>query len=486
MVTFLAGIVLLVVGYFTYGRFVERVFESNHRRPTPAHTMRDDVDYLPMGTKRNALIQLLNIAGVGPIFGPILGALYGPVAFIWIVVGCIFAGAVHDYLTGMISIRNHGAHLPQLAGKFLGRVMKHVVNFFALLLLLLVGTVFVTAPATLLANMMPVSLTVITVAIFAYYLLATLLPIDKIIGRIYPWFGALLLFSAAGIGIMMIVRGAPIPELSLANMHPDNAPIFPLLFLTISCGALSGFHATQTPIISRTTGNENNGRKIFYGMMITEGVIAMIWAAAAMSLFHGDSNLSQVLAQGGPAAVVQSVSVNLLGAVGGTLAVLGVIVLPITSGDTAFRSARMIIADYLHIGQRPMAKRIMVAAPLFVISYGLTHMDFTLLWRYFSWANQTTAVIALWVATMYLILAKKPYWLTLLPALFMTMATFTYIAWAPIGFGLPLTMAYVVAALGTAVALALFIKRVRRLSGGIFAVDEPAEPVAPGAGLAMS
>ena len=483
MVTFLAGILLLIVGYFTYGKFVERVFESNHRRPTPAYTMRDDVDYLPMGTKRNALIQLLNIAGVGPIFGPILGALYGPVAFIWIVVGCIFAGAVHDYLTGMISIRNHGAHLPQLAGKFLGRVMKHVVNFFALLLLLLVGTVFVTAPATLLANMLPVSLTVITLAIFAYYLLATLLPIDKVIGRIYPWFGALLLFSAAGIGIMMIVRGAPIPELNFSNMHPDNAPIFPLLFLTISCGALSGFHATQTPIISRTTGNENNGRKIFYGMMITEGVIAMIWAAAAMSLFHGDNSLSQVLAQGGPAAVVQSVSVNLLGAVGGTLAVLGVIVLPITSGDTAFRSARMIIADYLHIGQKPMARRIMVAAPLFVISYGLTHMDFTLLWRYFSWANQTTAVIALWVATMYLILAKKPYWLTLLPALFMTMATFTYIAWAPIGFGLPLTVAYIVAALGTALALALFIKRVRRLSGGIFAVDEPAKPVSPGAEL---
>ncbi|MFC0336972.1 Carbon starvation protein CstA [Kushneria avicenniae] len=480
MMTFLAGIVLLVVGYFTYGKFVERVFESNHRRPTPAHTLRDDVDYLPMGTKRNALIQLLNIAGVGPIFGPVLGALYGPVAFIWIVVGCIFAGAVHDYLTGMISIRNHGAHLPQLAGKFLGRIMKHVVNFFALLLLLLVATVFVTAPATLLANMLPVSLTIITLAIFAYYLLATLLPIDKIIGRIYPWFGALLLFSAAGIGIMMIIRGAPIPELSFSNMHPDGAPIFPLLFLTISCGALSGFHATQTPIISRTTGNENNGRKIFYGMMITEGVIAMIWAAAAMSLFHGDTSLSQVLAQGGPAAVVQSVSVNLLGAVGGTLAVLGVIVLPITSGDTAFRSARMIIADYLHIGQRPMAKRIMVAAPLFVISYGLTHMDFTLLWRYFSWANQTTAVIALWVATMYLILAKKAYWMTLLPALFMTMATFTYIAWAPIGFGLPLTVAYVVAALGTAAALALFIKRVRRLSGGIFAVDEPAEPGARG------
>ncbi|OHV07134.1 carbon starvation protein A [Kushneria phosphatilytica] len=488
MVTFLAAIVLLIAGYFTYGKFIERVFESNQRRPTPAYTMRDDVDYLPMGTKRNSLIQLLNIAGVGPIFGPILGALYGPVAFFWIVVGCIFAGAVHDYLTGMISIRNHGAHLPQLAGKFLGRAMKHIVNAFAILLLLLVATVFVTAPAQLLSNMLPIGVALISLAIFAYYLLATLLPIDKIIGRIYPWFGALLLFSALGIGVGMVITGAPIPEMSFTNMHPDNAPIFPLLFLTISCGALSGFHATQTPIISRTTQNENNGRKIFYGMMIVEGIIAMIWAAAAMSMFHGDQTLADVLAQGGPAAVVSAVSTNMLGAIGGTLAVLGVIVLPITSGDTAFRSARMIIADYLKIDQKAMARRVAIAAPLFVLSYLLTKIDFTLLWRYFSWANQTTAVIALWVATMYLLLARKPYWITLIPALFMTMATFTYIAWAPIGFGLPLTVAYVVAALGTAAALALFMKRVKRLSGGIFAVDEPASPTAEtaSAGVAAS
>ena len=325
MITFILSIVLLVVGYFTYGKFVERVFVADRKRQTPAFSMRDDIDYVPMNTTRNSLIQLLNIAGVGPIFGPILGALYGPVAFVWIVIGCIFAGAVHDYLTGMISIRNHGAHLPQLAGKFLGKTMKHVVNGFAILLLLLVGTVFVTSPAALLANMTSLSLTLIILAIFAYYLIATLLPIDKVIGRIYPYFGALLLFSAAGIGIGLVVTGAPIPELSFQNMHPDNAPIFPLLFLTISCGALSGFHATQTPIISRTTENETSGRKIFYGMMIAEGVIAMIWAAAAMSLFQGEQSLSDVLAAGGPAAVVGEVSTTMLGAVGGTLAVLGVI-----------------------------------------------------------------------------------------------------------------------------------------------------------------
>lgn len=473
MITFILSIVLLVVGYFTYGKFVERVFVADRKRQTPAFSMRDDIDYVPMNSTRNSLIQLLNIAGVGPIFGPILGALYGPVAFVWIVIGCIFAGAVHDYLTGMISIRNHGAHLPQLAGKFLGKTMKHVVNGFAILLLLLVGTVFVTSPAALLANMTSLSLTLIILAIFAYYLIATLLPIDKVIGRIYPYFGALLLFSAAGIGIGLIVTGAPIPELSFQNMHPDNAPIFPLLFLTISCGALSGFHATQTPIISRTTENETNGRKIFYGMMIAEGVIAMIWAAAAMSLFYGDQSLSDVLAAGGPAAVVSEVSTTMLGAVGGTLAILGVIVLPITSGDTAFRSARMIIADYLKIEQKPIVKRILIALPLFVASYALTHMDFTLLWRYFSWANQTTAVIALWTGTMYLVLSRKPYLITSIPAVFMTMATFTYLAYAPIGFNLPLQTSYIVAALGTLICIALFMKRVRRLSRATFSVDEP-------------
>lgn len=473
MITFILSIVLLVVGYFTYGKFVERVFVADRKRQTPAFSMRDDIDYVPMNTTRNSLIQLLNIAGVGPIFGPILGALYGPVAFVWIVIGCIFAGAVHDYLTGMISIRNHGAHLPQLAGKFLGKTMKHVVNGFAILLLLLVGTVFVTSPAALLANMTSLSLTLIILAIFAYYLIATLLPIDKVIGRIYPYFGALLLFSAAGIGIGLVVTGAPIPELSFQNMHPDNAPIFPLLFLTISCGALSGFHATQTPIISRTTENETNGRKIFYGMMIAEGVIAMIWAAAAMSLFQGEQSLSDVLAAGGPAAVVSEVSTTMLGAVGGTLAVLGVIVLPITSGDTAFRSARMIIADYLKVEQKPIVKRILIALPLFVASYALTHMDFTLLWRYFSWANQTTAVIALWTGTMYLVLSRKPYLITSIPAVFMTMATFTYLAYAPIGFNLPLQTSYIVAALGTLVCIALLMKRVRRLSRATFSVDEP-------------
>lgn len=480
MITFFVSIALLIVGYFTYGKYVEKVFGVNEKRPTPAYSNSDGVDYLPMGQKRNALIQLLNIAGVGPIFGPILGALYGPVAFLWIVLGSIFAGAVHDYLTGMISIRNRGAHLPELAGKFLGKVMKHVVNGFAVLLLLLVGTVFVTAPADLIHNMTSswLALPVILAAIFVYYLLATMLPIDKIIGRFYPVFGALLLISAIGVGVSLIVTGAPIPEMTLENMHPDGAAIFPLLFLTISCGALSGFHATQSPIISRTTQQEKQGRRIFYGMMIAEGIIAMIWAAAAMSLFNGSVGLNEVLANGGPANVVSEVSISMLGAVGGTLAVIGVIVLPITSGDTAFRSARMIIADYLNVSQRKVANRMWIALPMFVISFALTRIDFTILWRYFSWANQSTAVIALWVGAMYLFLSKKNYWIAAVPATFMTMATFSYILNADIGFRLPWSITYPLAAVITVGIVTVFFLAARRGLTKNIPLEEELKPTA--------
>ncbi|WP_034761266.1 carbon starvation CstA family protein [Rossellomorea vietnamensis] len=475
MVTFLVSIVVLIIGYFTYGKLIEKIFGINETRSTPAYAKADGVDYVPMDTKRNSMIQLLNIAGVGPIFGPIMGALYGPVAFLWIVLGAIFAGAVHDYLTGMISIRNGGAHLPELAGRFLGKTMKHVVNAFSILLLVLVGTVFVTAPAALIANLTPawISLGVIIAAIFIYYIVATLLPIDKIIGKVYPLFGALLLISAVGIGAGLVITGADIPEVSLTNMHPDSVAIFPLLFLTISCGALSGFHATQSPIISRTTQNEKNGRKIFYGMMILEAIIAMIWAAAAMSLFE-PGELNAILKDGGPAAVVSEVSVLMLGSIGGTLAILGVIVLPITSGDTSFRSARMIIADYIKVGQVKMSSRLWIAVPLFVISVVLTRMDFNLLWRYFSWANQSTAMIALWVGAMYLALQKKPHWVATIPAIFMTMVTFTYILNAPIGFGLSMGTAYMGAAIITIVSILAFIYTLRKRlnDGSVIQVDE--------------
>ncbi|MEG0258630.1 MAG: carbon starvation protein A [Lysinibacillus sp.] len=477
MITFLVCIVLLIVGYFTYGKYVEKVFGEKDERPTPAYVNADGVDYVPMSTPKNSLIQLLNIAGVGPVFGPIAGALYGPVAFVWIVIGCIFAGAVHDYLTGMISIRNRGAHLPELASKFLGKYMKHIVNVFALLLLILVGTVFVTSPAMLLHNLMDgkFSLAIITFVIFVYYILATLLPVDKIIGRFYPMFGALLVISAVGVGIGLVVTGAPIPELTLQNMHPSQLPIFPLIFFTITCGALSGFHATQSPIISRTTKNEREGRKIFYGMMITEGVIAMIWAAAAMSLFNGYGGLGEMLAPGGPgpAGVVSEVSLLMLGSIGGTLAILGVIVLPITSGDTAFRAARMIIADYFKIVQVKMISRLWIAVPLFVISYALTKIDFNILWRYFSWANQVTAVIALWVGAMYLFLSFKNHWIATIPAIFMTDMVFVYILYEPkMGFGLPLSVSYVGGVVAAIIITATFFVYAHKQRGTNFVLDE--------------
>ncbi len=467
MITFILSLTLLLLGYLLYSRLVVRIFGPKPDRPTPAYSMRDEVDYLPMKGPRNSMIQLLNIAGVGPIFGPILGALYGPVAFLWIVFGAIFAGAVHDYLTGMISIRNGGAHLPDLAGKYLGKAFRHLVNFFSVLLLLLVGTVFVSAPSTLIHNILGGwgSVAVIAAIIYLYYVLATLLPIDKIIGRVYPYLGMLLVFSAVGVGLTLLLSGAPIPELTLSNLHPEGLPVYPLLFLTISCGALSGFHATQSPIISRTTQNESQGRQIFYGMMIAEAVIAMIWAAAAMSLFYG-RDLSELITTVGPAGVVREVSMTLLGTVGGTLAILGVVVLPITSGDTAFRSARMILGDYFGIIQRKMANRLWIALPLFFISFGLTFVDFSVLWRYFSWANQSTAMLALWVGAVYLARAGKFHWIATVPATFITSVCFTYILNAPIGLGLNLELSYLFGGVCTAIILGGFLwTHVLRRSG---------------------
>lgn len=461
MITFITAIVLLLLGYLIYGKFVDKTFNSDPNKPTPANTLTDGVDFVPMNSNKNAFIQILNIAGVGPIFGPILGALYGPSAFIWIVLGSIFAGGVHDYLTGMISLRYGGAHLPALASRFLGKSFSHVVNFFTLLLLLLVGTVFVSAPAKMINELIGNEtsvLTIIVFCIFLYYIIATVLPIDKVIGKIYPVLGFLLLVSAVGICIGMFMYGNPIPELNFQNLHPKGIPYYPVIFLTISCGALSGFHATQSPIISRTINSEKDGRKIFYGMMILEAVIAMIWAAAAMSLMNGE-DLMDLLANGGPAAVVNKIALVFLGTVGGTIAVLGVIVLPITSGDTSFRAARMIIADYLKIDQKELKNRFMVAIPLFVISYILTNMDFGLLWRYFSWANQITAAIALWIGAVYLYQKKTHYIIALAPAFFITSVVASYLFYDPtIGFGLePMTSNLIGLAITIAITVFFFI-----------------------------
>ncbi|HZK85726.1 MAG TPA: carbon starvation protein A [Desulfosporosinus sp.] len=465
MITFILSFVALIVGYMVYGKFVEKVFGPNENLETPAYTKADGVDYVPMGSNRASLVQLLNIAGLGPIFGPIAGALWGPVAFIWIVLGGIFAGGVHDYFSGMLSVRNGGAQLPSIVSKYLGRGMGYFVNGFSVVLLLLVGTVFVAGPAKLIVTLTPtwISLSVVTGVIFIYYILATLLPIDKIIGKIYPLFGVLLIIMAVGVAVGLVVEGYTIPELTLSNLHPKNLPMWPLLFITIACGAISGFHATQSPLIARTMQNEKHGRKLFYGMMIGESAIALVWAAAGMAVFGGTGGLQEALAAGGPAGVVRTVSITMLGAFGGTLAILGVIILPITSGDTAFRGARLIIADFFKMNQKPMAKRLAISIPIFVISYALTKIDFNFLWRYFGWANQTTAMILLWTAAVYLVMEKRFHWIATIPAIFMTAVTFTYLLQAPEGFGLSAGISSPVGLLITVGITLLFASKVRKI-----------------------
>jgi len=464
--SFIGGIILLILGYVFYSKVIIKNFGVVPDRETPAHALEDGSDFVPMSKSKNWLIQLLNIAGTGPIFGPIMGALYGPVAFIWIVIGNIFGGAVHDYYLGMISLRNNGAHLPELATKYLGKGMKHITNIFTALLLLLVGTVFVTSPASLLAGITDglMGHWGWVILIFIYYILSSVLPIDKVIGRIYPIFGAILLIACAGVGITLFTSGnfVNIPELSLQNMHPDNVPIIPGLFFTISCGAMSGFHATQSPIISRTVEEEGEGRFVFYGAMIAEGVIAMIWAAAAMALFNGQT-LNQIIAEGTASLAVSEISTMLLGAVGGTIAVLGVIALPITSGDTAFRSLRMVIADYLNLNQRSYRNRFIIMLPIFAISGALMFIDFNLLWRYFNWANQTTAVIALLVSTAYLFLKNRNYFVTLVPGTFMLYMVILYILTEQIGFGMEMGISYWISAGLTLVVLGALAYRLKSL-----------------------
>lgn len=474
MYTFIGGVILLILGYVFYSKVIYQNFGVEPTRQTPAKALEDGSDFVPMNKNKNWLIQLLNIAGTGPIFGPIMGALYGPVAFIWIVLGNIFAGAVHDYYMGMISLRNNGAHLPELAGKYLGNATRHIVNIFAALLLLLVGTVFVTSPASLLAGLTPTTLNhqFWVGVIFLYYILSTILPIDTIIGRIYPIFGAVLLFACVAVGITLFTSGNihNVPELTLTNMHPDGVPIVPGLFFTISCGALSGFHATQSPIISRTVENESESRWVFYGAMICEGIIAMVWAAAGMALYQGEV-LSNIIKEGTASAAVSDIALRLLGPIGGTIAIIGVIVLPITSGDTAFRSLRMIIADYIGYAQAALKNRLSVTIPIFAVSFALMFIDFNILWRYFSWANQVSAVIALFVASAYLMLKGKRYLNALIPASAMLYLVILYLLTEKIGFGLPMQLSYWLSLAIAIGILALFLHRVKSLKETKDAMD---------------
>ncbi|MDD7268043.1 MAG: carbon starvation protein A [Lachnospiraceae bacterium] len=450
MISFLVSLVILIVGYFVYGKVAEKVFAPDSRE-TPCVIHPDGVDYVPIKPWRAFLIQLLNIAGLGPIFGALSGAIWGPSVFLWIVFGTIFAGAVHDYLSGMLSIRNDGASISEIVGRYLGPVMKFIMRIFSVILLVMVGVVFMVGPAGLLALLTPKSLNITfwTVVILIYYFLATLLPIDAIIAKLYPIFGATLIIMALGIGGATLLRSGshPMLEITLQNLHPDGKPIWPLMFITVACGAISGFHATQSPMVARCLTSEKQGRQIFYGAMVAEGVIALIWAAAGCAFYEKTGGLMTGLlaAGGGNSTTVYDMSMKLLGPVGGVLAMVGVIACPITSGDTAFRSARLTIADWFKIDQKNSKKRLLLSAPLLGIGYLISLLPYQSVWRYFSWSNQTLAMIALWAGAAYLAKHKDRPLVSLiaaLPATFMTAVSVTYIIMAPEGFKLSTAIAY--------------------------------------------
>ena len=465
MITFIISILTLIAGYLIYSKIVERHFGVDASIKTPAYAMEDGVDYKPMPTWKVFVIQFLNIAGLGPIFGAIMGAAYGPAAYLWIVIGCVFMGAAHDFFSGMMSIRSGGRNMPDIIGENLGKTMRTVMNVVVSFLLLAVGVSFVTGPADLLASLSGMNKEIWLYVVFAYYILATLLPVDKIIGNIYPLMGAALLFMAAGVGVMLVVgdlNGAhemlELTPATLKNWHadPQNNILIPMLFVVVSCGAISGFHSTQSPLMARCLKNEKYVRPVFYGSMIAEGIVAMIWAAAAMAYFGGPEGLNDAATNG---IMIDGVLTckSWLGKVGAVIAIVGVVVCPVTSGDTAFRSLRLTIADFMKLDQKQILKRLMVSIPIFILAFICCKMDFSTIWKYVGIGNQTLAAIVLWTAAAYLIRKGKSHWMCSLPATFLTFVCVSYFIMAPHKNG-GLHLAPVVGyTLGVAMALALLI-----------------------------
>ena len=449
MITFFLSLLALILGYLLYGKFVERVFGPDNRR-TPAMSMTDGVDYIPLPLWKIFMIQFLNIAGTGPIFGAIMGAKFGPSAYLWIVLGCIFAGATHDYLAGMICVRNKGIGLPDIIGKYLGSRAKKLMLLFTVLLLIMVGAVFVYSPAIILSGMVG-SFMFWVVIIFVYYFIATMMPIDKIIGKIYPLFAFALLFMAIAVLVALLFIMPDVPEIweGIGNKNPKMGPIVPILFITIACGAISGFHATQSPLMARCIKHEKLGRPIFYGAMITEGIVALIWATVASYFFYGGgaADLGADTSASAP-QIVNIVSKSWLGMLGSVLALLGVVAAPISTGDTAMRSARLIIADFVHLSQKSIAHRLLISVPLFIVTilvlwYNIADVDgFNKIWNYFGWANQALSIFTLWAITIYLAHKRKPFIITLIPALFMTFVCTTFLLISPIAFGLGNLISY--------------------------------------------
>ena len=457
MISLIISFLILIIGYFTYGKVVEKVFSPDDRK-TPAYEINDGVDFVPLKTGKAFLVQLLNIAGTGPIFGALMGACFGPIVFLWIIFGAILGGAVHDYMVGMISERHEGSSIAELSGIYLGKGAKWGMRAFSVVLLLLTGTVFVNSPAALIARLTPerFGVTFWIVVILIYYVLATLLPIDTIIGKLYPIFGAVLIMMAVGIYVGIIAGGYTVPEINMTNLHPEGLPVWPYMFITVACGAISGFHATQSPMISKCISSEYEGRKIFYGAMLSESVIALTWAAGGVAYYGTTQALNNALTTLGQSGVVYDISTGMLGGIGGILAIIGVIACPITSGDTAFRSARLILSEMTGLNQKYIRNRLIITIPLLGIGALLTQLDFNVLWRYFSWSNQTLAMVSLWVATSYLLKkAKKPFYslMTACPATFMSGVSMTYILMAEEGFSISRNIAYPI---GMAFAVACF------------------------------
>ena len=477
MITFILAILLLVVGYFLYGKIVARYLDIDPSRKTPAYEMTDGVDYTPMPTWKVFVIQFLNIAGLGPIFGAVTGAAYGPAAYLWIVFGCIFMGAVHDFFAGMMSIRNGGVNMPDITAKYLGKRMKGFMNFVVIFLLLAVGVSFVIGPSGLMAKLTGWNVEVWLYIIFGYYILATLLPVDKIIGSIYPFMGAVLLFMAFGVGVMLIageITGAHhMIELTpsvLKNWHfaPESNLLVPMMFIVISCGAISGFHATQSPMMARCLKNEKYARPVFYGAMIAEGIVAMIWATAAITYCGGPEGLNNAMTSVGTeingvivknaqaADLVDLICKSWLGKAGAVIALLGVVICPITSGDTAFRSLRLSLSDLFKFDQKPIKNRLLICLPIFAVAFFCCKMDFNTAWKFLGIANQTLATLVLWTGAAYLIQKGKPHWMCSIPAAFLTFVcvSFVLVAPAPTGLSLNPMIGYIVA---IAVAIPLFI-----------------------------
>lgn len=475
MITFLISIAALIAGYFLYGKFIDKYFGADSNRITPAISKEDGIDYKVLSPWKIFIIQFLNIAGLGPIFGAVLGAAYGPVAYLWIVLGCIFMGAAHDYMSGMLSMRNNGRSLPDIVGQYLGKNIKRVMVLFSAILLMAVGASFVNGPAGLLANLTGTNIQIWLYIVFAYYIIATMLPIDKIIGKIYPFMGAALLFMAFGIGAMLLVKGFSgeihLTELTFDTLknYRNNASeymIIPTLFIVISCGAISGFHATQSPMMARCLKNEKYGRPVFYGAMIAEGIVACIWATAAMAFFNGPEGLNLANAEGAtPAIIVDKICHSWFGSLGAIVAILGVVVCPITSGDTAFRSLRLIFADALNYNQKPLKNRLIMCVPIFVAAYILCNISFTTLWNYVGISNQLLATITLWTCAAYFVSAKKPHWIMSVPATFLTFICTCFFLVAPAkdgGMDLAPAIGYIAGAIAAALLLAIFLRFANR------------------------